>query len=168
MAVFFSASGLFAIALIIHVIWWRVRVPRRQSGALMALFLATAVCGFGAIYLGDLFAGGLSLPRFLLAILLFGSLCVAYLILFSALEADSPTLTLIRLIAETGGRGIHRDDLMQAMQRHSYVQVRIDQMLADRMAVETPSGLRLAGQGLLLSSLVLLYRRLLARTHVGG
>jgi hypothetical protein len=168
MAVFLSASGLFVMALVIHLIWWRLGVPRRQSAALVGLFLATAICGFTVIHAGDFFPGETSLPRLLLAILLFGSFCVAYLILFSALEADSPTLTLIWLIAETGPRGIHRDDLMRAMERHSYVRLRVDQMIADGMAVETSSGLRLAAQGLWLSSLVLLYRRLLARKHVGG
>jgi hypothetical protein len=168
MAVFLSASGLFVMTFIAHLIWWRLRMPRRQSAALLALFLASAICGFSVIYAGDFFPSEISLPRLLLAILLFGSFCVAYLILFSALEADSPTLTLIRLIAETGSRGIHRDDLMRAMERHSYVRLRIDQMIADGMAVETSSGLRLAAQGLWLSSLVLLYRRLLARKNVGG
>jgi predicted permease len=168
MAVFFSASALFVIAFVVHLIWWRLKVPRRQSLTLLALFLTIATGGFAMIYVTDLFAGELPVPRLLLAILLLGSFCIVYLILFSALEADSPTLTLIRLIADAGLPGIHGDELMRAMERHSYVQIRIDQMIADGMAVETPTGLRLASQGLWLSSIVLLYRRMLARRHVGG
>jgi hypothetical protein len=168
MAVLLSAAALFAAALAIHLVWWRVSVPRAQLAALLGLFLATAVVGFAAIGAGDLVGGELPLPRLLLAILLFGSFCLVYLILFTALEADSPTLTVLGLIAEAGSSGIHKEALSRAMERHSYVGVRIDQMVADGMVVETASRLRLAAQGLWLSSLVLLYRRLLARKHLGG
>jgi hypothetical protein len=168
MSVLLSASGLFAVTLVVHLVWWRLRVPRQQSAALVGLFLAMAAVGFSMIGAGALVGSGLPLPRLLLAIMLFGSFGVVYLILFTALEADSPTLTLLGLIAARGSQGIHRDELIRAMERHSYVQARIDQMVADGMAVETATGLRLAAQGLWLSSLVLFYRRLLGRKHVGG
>jgi hypothetical protein len=168
MAVFLSAFGLFAVALVVHLVWWRLKVPHRQSLTLVTLFLTIAVCGFALINATDLFSVQLAVPGLLLAILLFGSLCVLYLILFSALEADSPSLTLVWLIADAGRRGVHGDELMRAMEQHSYVQNRIDQMIRDGMAVETDAGLRLASQGFWLSSLVLLYRKMLARRHLGG
>jgi hypothetical protein len=168
MAVFLSAFGLFAAALVVHLVWWRLKVPHRQSLTLLTLFLTSAVCGLALIYATDRLSSQLPVPRLLLAILLFGSLCVVYLILFSTLEADSPSLTLIRLIADAGRRGIHGDELMRAMEQYSYVQIRIDQMITDGMVVETEAGLRLASQGFWLSSLVLLYRKMLARRHVGG
>ena len=168
MAVFVSGLALLAIALVIHVIWWRLKVPRRQPLTLAMLFLSVAVLGFAAIYAADLFSGGLPLPRLLLAFLLYGSGAVVYLIFFSAMEEDSPSLTLIRLISEAGPRGIHRDDLLRVVERHSYIKVRIDMMVSDGMAVETPTGLRLASQGLWLSRIVLFYRKLLARKIVGG
>ena len=168
MAVLISGLALLAIALVIHVIWWRLKVPRRQPFVLVMLLLAVAVCGFAVIYAADLFSGELPLPRFLLAFLLYGSGGVVYLIFFSAMEEDSPSLTLIRLISEAGPRGVHRDELMRVIERHSYIKVRIDMMVSDGMAVETPSGLRLASQGLWLSRIVLFYRKLLARKIVGG
>ncbi|WP_421999898.1 hypothetical protein [Reyranella sp.] len=168
MAVLISAVGLFLAALVLHLIWWRFKVPRRQLAALAALFLMVAAVGFAALVASGIFSDDLPLPRLLMAILLFGSLGVVYLILFTALEADSPTLTIIGLISETGASGVHREALIRAMARHSYVQTRIDQMVADGMAVESASGLRLAAQGLWLSRLVLLYRQLLTRKHVGG
>ena len=168
MAVLISGLALLAIALVIHVIWWRLKVPRRQPFMLVMLLLSVAVCGFAVIYAADLFPGELPLPRILLAFLLYGSGGVVYLIFFSAMEEDSPSLTLIRLISEAGPRGVHRDELMRVIERHSYIKVRIDMMVSDGMAVETPSGLRLASQGLWLSRIVLFYRKLLARKIVGG
>jgi hypothetical protein len=164
MTVLLSASGLFLLAFVIHLAWWRLRTPRRQTAALLQVFLVTAAGGFALIAS----VSDLSLPRLLLAILLFGSLAVAYIILFTALEADSPTLTLIGLIARAGSHGIRRDDLLLAVERHAYVRLRLDQMIADGMAIETAGGVRLARQGLWLSSLVLFYRRLLGRRQLGG
>jgi hypothetical protein len=167
-AVLLSASAIFAIAFAIHVAWWRLRVPRRQLFTLSMLFLAAAVCGFAAIHAVGLFPGQLPLPRFLLAVLLLGGVCGVYLILFTAMEEDSPSLTLLRLISEAGSRGIHRDDLLRVVERHSFIEARIDLMVADGMALETPTGLRLGPQGHWLSSVVLFYRRLLVRKVVGG
>ena len=116
---------------------------------LAMLLLSVAVCGFAVIYAADLFSGGLPLPRFLLAFLLYGSGGVVYL-------------------SEAGPRGIYRDELMRVVERHSYIKVRIDMMVSDGMAVETPAGLRLASQGLWLSRIVLFYRKLLSRRIVGG
>jgi hypothetical protein len=168
MAVFLSAFGVFAIAFAIHLIWWRLRVPRRQAAVLSALFLSVAIAGFGTIAIGNPFPGEMPVPRILLSVLLFFSFSAAYLILFSALEADSPTLTVIGLIAERGSRGIHRQEVISIMQRHSYVKLRIEQMVTDGMVVEMPNGLRLASQGLWLTSIVLFYRTMLGRKHVGG
>ena len=168
MAVFISGLALLAIALAIHVIWWRLKVPRRQPFILAMLLLSLGVCGFAALYAAALFPAELSLPRILLAFLLYGSGGVVYLILFSAMEEDSPSLTLIKLIAEAGPRGVHRDDLMRIVEKHSYIKVRIDMMVSGGMAVETPTGLRLASRGLWLSKVVLFYRKLLARKIVGG
>ena len=57
------------------------------------------------------------------------------------MEEDSPSLTLIKLIAEAGPRGVHRDDLMRIVEKHSYIKVRIDMMVSGGMAVETPTEL---------------------------
>jgi hypothetical protein len=167
-AVLLSAAALFAIAFAVHVVWWRLKVPRRQLFALLVLFLVVAIAGFTTIHAVGLFPGQLPLPRFLLAVLLFGGVCVVYLVAFTAMEEDSPSLTLLRLISEAGSRGIHREELMRVVERHSFIKVRIDLMVADGMAVETPTGLRLGTQGLWLSSLVLFYRKLLGRNVVGG
>ena len=64
MAVFLSASGLFVMTFIAHLIWWRLRMPRRQSAALLALFLASAICGFSVIYAGDFFPSEIPCPAF--------------------------------------------------------------------------------------------------------
>ena len=162
------ALALFLTAFFIQLCWWRLKVPRRQLATLAALFIAVDVAGcavFAVFGIGPAAQGATFL---LLTFVLSASTAVTYVILFTALEADSPSLTILGIISKAGERGISRTDLMQAMARHDYVQERIQQMINDGMVHSTPTGLRLAGQGLLLTSAVLLYRRFLGLSHVGG
>lgn len=162
------ALALFATAFAIQLCWWRISVPRRQLAAIASLFLAVDVAGcigFAVLGVGPAIAG----PFFLLlTFVLAASLSAAYVVLFTALEADSPSLTILGIIARAGAAGISRADLAREMEQHNYVQERIQQMINDGMVYVTPSGLRLAGQGLWLTTLVLLYRRFLGLDHVGG
>ena len=46
MNVLFAAFGLFAVALLIHVVVWRVRVPQQQAGTLVVIILIVGIVGF--------------------------------------------------------------------------------------------------------------------------
>ena len=74
----------------VHVIWWRLKVPRRQPFMLAMLLLSLGVCGFAALYAAALFPAELSLPRILLAFLLYGSGGVVYLILSVRWKRTAP------------------------------------------------------------------------------
>ncbi|HWM84128.1 MAG TPA: hypothetical protein VNQ56_18870 [Pseudolabrys sp.] len=167
MTVLLSALALFAIAFAAHLVWWRLCLPRRQLLILFGIIVVGA-CGGALLLVFDPLSLGLSVPLALLSVLLYGSFGVVYLILFSALEADSPTLTILNLIASRGQAGIHQDELVREMEKHSYVQVRIDQMVRDGMALESAGRIRLASGGLWFSHFILFYRRLLSREYVGG
>jgi hypothetical protein len=168
MSVLIAGAGLFAFAFVIHVVIWRFRVPRHQALAVVLLFLAVGLIGLSAFAGFGLDALHLTPLRLVLAIILFGSFGVSYLILFSALEADSPTMTIIGLITANGDRGICREELSEAMANHSFVQLRLNQMLHDGMAYRSGDRLLPGAQGLFLTKLILWYRRLLGREHIGG
>jgi hypothetical protein len=167
-SVLFTALGLFAVALLVHVAVWRIRVPRQQAATLIVVILLVGIAGFGLLVSLGLQDVGPYGARLLLAIGVFGGLAAVYLILFSALEADSPTLTMINLIQAAGVRGIREDALRLAMSRHSYVNARIDQLLQDKMVIDKADGLQIQPSGRLLCAFILSYRRLLLRTHAGG
>jgi hypothetical protein len=143
-------------------------VPRQQAGTLFAVILIVGILGSGALFAFGFEGVGPSGTKLLLAVGVFGSLAAIYLILFSAIEADSPTLTILNLIHANGSQGIRHDKLQFAMSQYSYVQARINQLLQDGMVIETPHGLQLQSRGRLLSSFVLFYRRLLRRNFAGG
>lgn len=168
MSVLFAAVGLFAGALLIHIVAWRIRVPKQQTGTLIVILLMVGILGFSLLFSFGSEGAGLSGARLLLGIGVFGGLAAMYLILFSAIEADSPTLTMINLIHARGIRGISEDELRLAMSRYSYVNARIDQLLQDKMVIETAHGLQVQSSGRWLCTFILFYRRLLLRSHAGG
>lgn len=168
MIVLFVGVGLFIVALLIHIALWRIHVPRQQAGTLIAVILIVGFLGSGPLFASWPDGIGLSGEKLLLAVGVFGSLAAIYLILFSAIEADSPTLTILNVIHASGSQGISEDKLQLAMSQYSYVQLRFNQLLQDGMVIETPHGLQLQSRGRLLSSFVLFYRRLLHRNYAGG
>jgi hypothetical protein len=168
MSVLFAAVGLFAAALLVHLVVWRIRVPKQQAATLVVIILTVGILGFSLLFSFGTEDVGLSGARLLLGIGVFGGLAAIYLILFSAIEADSPTLTMINLIQAGGIRGVREDKLRLAMSRYSYVEARIDQLLQDKMVIETAHGLQIQPSGRWLCTFILFYRRLLLRSRVGG
>jgi len=171
MAIFISGLALFVAAFLIHIIVWRIRVPARQLLTLMHVFLWTFVAGIAAIVILQLngkLAEPISLAGLLLIAMFYGGLCVTYLIFFTALEADSPSLTMINLISAGADRGITIEKLRARAIANSFVEARIEQMLQDGMAVQSGDRLYMGPSGGLLSSIVLFYRHLLGHSAAGG
>jgi hypothetical protein len=169
MIVLLSGSLLLILAYALHVIVWNIRVPQRQAVGLLLCFLAVGAAG--GVGLFALVAGGtlaLSPLRLALTGLFYGSASAIYFLLFSAIEADSPTLTLIGIIRRAGARGVTREQLGEGLAAQSFVQPRLDQMVADRMLLEVGGRLVVGPRGRLLGSVILSYRRLLGVRQAGG
>ena len=166
MTVLLAGVGLFVATLVIHVVMWRIRVPRQQAATLIFLILVAGFVGTAVLFTSRF--QGLDGLKPLLAIGVFGSLSAIYLILFSSLEADSPTLTILNLVHASGAQGIEEGDLRTAMARQSYVRKRINQLLQDGMVIEVSDRLRLQPRGQLFCKFVLYYRKLLRRNNAGG
>lgn len=166
MIVLIEGTGLFLTSFAIHVMLWRARLPRHQWRALFLVFAIVAGIA-AALHIGlGLSSHGLTSPRLILTILLFGSLAVTYMILFSALEADSPTLTMIELIRQRRSNGVDEAELSAGFLEQTFPRVRLEQMLHDGLVENAGGHLRVTAQGRRVASLVLPYRRLLGRGDV--
>lgn len=82
------AGGWFAILFVSQVLLWRQVRPRRQILALFALYFSPAAFLLFLAPPAGVFLLGLS---------------AAYVMTFPAIQAESPTLRLIRLLRENGG-----------------------------------------------------------------
>src|SRR4030081_647977 len=100
MLIFLGTMGLLALFLGVHIVVWRIRPPRKQFASLLVILGAVFMIGLAAAVI-------ISIPvlTFLHIALFYVSAGLCYIVLFSAIYKDSPTLSLVRFIAEKPGDG---------------------------------------------------------------
>jgi hypothetical protein len=130
-----------------------------------SLILAPAV-GF---VLGKVGVEPLSWIQWLNVALAVVAFTLAYVATYSALEADSPTLSLVRHIAAAGASGVREQELASFMSSRPFVGARLSALLEEGMIHEREGRIHLAQHPYTLFRLVLLHReKVLGLTHQGG
>lgn len=117
------ALGLLALAFVIHLVVWRLRPGWQRISTLLAVLLGT----LALVSLASLLAPP-SLVAWLPAsgaawcqVALFHvSVSLAYTVLYSALEADSPSLCLVLYVSRSPG-GRTRDELRELLARRPLI-----------------------------------------------
>jgi hypothetical protein len=162
MKILIDAFLLFLAAFGVHLILWRFALPRRQTAVLVAIF--------GGAWLVFLALGFADRPLFsVYSSLLYWSAALAYLVTYSAMEGDSPTLSLIRHLDSTGDAGISQAEMDLFFEKRPFVRARLDALVNDGILVADESGYRLAGGTPFLFRIVLVYRRVVfGRTQFGA
>ena len=143
------AFGLFLAALLLHWIVWRVKIPRRQSAALLLILLGTLPAGlavvamfpalqpFGPRGAWELF----HVSTFHIA------LSLAYIVAYSAIEGRSPSMALLVFVADARGAGRTREELQTLLRGDDPVGVRLRAMLGDGMLAQAAGSYRLTAKG---------------------
>lgn len=159
---------MFALAFVVHLVWWRIRLPHRQLPTLFKWFLLFFPLGLGALnILGFWPAERFASPATAVVALLYFSLTVTYAITYSALEADSPTLTLIRWIAQRPD-GATEAELASFMATRPFIQARLKALEVDKMTIQRDGRIYLNGQPSLFFRLIIAWRRLYGPIDKGG
>jgi len=143
------AVCLFAAAFAVHWLLWRVWVPRRQFFWLLIIFLALLPIGLAcAHWLPGLhrfapkgFWEHLHVAVFHVAVSL------GYIVTYSALEEDSPTLTLVAFLGDAGGRGRSREELDGLFDNDSIAGSRFQALLASNLVERAGDGYALTARG---------------------
>lgn len=149
-----------------HVAVWKIRLPARQTKTLLLILfagLASSLAAFAAF--PGLALLSVPVPRGYAELTAVGlyvtSFILAYMITYSAVEADSPTLVMMKAIAEAGAAGITREDFFSAMNDSVLVEPRLRDLLTDKMAVLSSGKYVLTRKGRLFASIFTAYRALL-------
>ena len=172
MKILFWGSLVFFASFLLHLAVWKVRIPARQTKTILFILFG----GLGASLAAFVLVPSFSLacfpvpsgPAELLATALFvSSFSLAYVITYSAVEADSPTLVMIKTVADAGARGLAREDFFAVLNDAVLVEPRIRDLLTDRMAVLEGGRYSLPKKGRLFAAVFTKYRALL-RLGKGG
>jgi hypothetical protein len=134
--------GLFLGALLLHLLLWRLHKPKSPIKALLALFGGVIGAGLAALYFGDTAfrsAGlaGLANPVAYVHILLFfTSMACAYIVFYTVLEWDSPTLTLVMMIGRAGKSGFAEAEFIKHAEQIPFLESRMQDLRRSGILVE--------------------------------
>ena len=168
MRVLLAGSGLFAAAFCLHLALWRIRAPRRQIKALLRLFYGSLAA---ALLLG--WAARLPVFRFAPAeavhlLLFFTGLTLSYIITYSAVQVDSPSLMIVSLIAAEGEAGLGRDTLLAQLTDDLLVRPRIEDLVRDEVVTFDRGVYRMRRRGGRFLALIVGWRRIMGLPIRGG
>jgi len=158
---------LFFTAFILQLAIWRIRIPKRQTKVLLGIFFGTLFTGLLVLKVSPYLIPGLGIyaPKYPLEYLhisiSFISLTLAYMITYSAIEADSPSLVMIRAVAKAGSGGLDKKEFEKTMNDDLLVIPRVRDLLNDKMAYMEGDKYRLTPKGVMFARLFVFYRNLL-------
>lgn len=144
-------------AFAIHLAVWKIRLPKRQTRTILLIFfgLLTAILlGLSSLASALPQLGISSPPPFASYLHIAGfviSFTLAYMITYSAVEVDSPSLVMTLAIHRAGCRGLPEAEFQAMMNDALLIEPRIRDMLRDKMVRRegevyylTPKGARMA------------------------
>lgn len=162
------AAALLALVLLVatQLVVWRLRRPGHYT-ALSVLSLIVLLVSLAAIRL--LQTGPLGPVPFLPAtgldywnfLMLHGAVTVAYMVTYSAVQADSPTMLMLLLIEAAGSKGATAPELMGALTDDVLINPRLDDLLIGRLASLHGGRYVITSNGSVLARIYIAYRALL-------
>ncbi len=163
MAALLTTLALLAISWAVHLIWWRVRRPAHQTlGILLVFFFVPVLAGSFAGESSVLRSGdvaGMSL--------LYLAATACYLITYAGVDADSPSLVLIRTLQAAGEAGCSREQLARVITDDAFVAPRLHALRRDGLVAPSGSGFMLTRRGRRVARLSVILARLFG-VHAGG
>jgi len=162
------AVGLLATAFLLHLVWWRISLPRRQTAMLLVVFFGVLFAWLAASH----FMPGrwcTAADRWqAIHVAVFHTACaLAYIVAYSALEHRSPSMTLLVAVADSGAAGCAADDLRGLLLGADPVEVRLDAMVHEGMVTRDGDGYRLAPKGRAWATVLSAWRQLLGMPRGG-
>lgn len=164
MALALYGLGFFTACFLLHVLLWKLWLPRRQLPTLLALLLVV----FPALLLGLTFAvpqlrdvAPADAPGWVTVGLFHLAFSLGYGVTYTALEEDSPSLCLLRYVARAGDAGRSTAETKAFLLQGNMVGKRLEAAQTGDLLVEREGRYHLTPRGERLAAGFLLAQRLL-------
>ena len=168
MRILVTGLGLFAAVFCLHLALWRIRAPRRQFKALLGLFygslLAVLILGWTSLIPAFRFAPAEAVHL----LLFFTGLTLSYIIVYSAVQVDSPSLVIVSGIAASGESGLERDALFAQLTDDILVRPRLEDLVRDNVVTFDGGVYRIRRGGGRFLALIVAWRRVMGLPIRGG
>jgi len=174
MSVLVFSLLLTAVAFIIHFIIWKIRLPVHQKSILIYIFGVTLIAGLGFLFKfrENISLLGTNAPRelheYFQICIFFISVSLAYMVTYSALEADSPSLVMIMTIANSGKEGLSQKNFEEKINNNTLIIPRLKDTLSEKLAYLKEDKYNLTPKGRIISTIFMVYREIIKREKKGG
>lgn len=174
MKVLFWGLFIFCLTFFIHLIIWKIRIPKGQIKLLLKLFFFVLAMSLFflwfisslnsnfAIYVPEGFLAYIHIALFVI------SLALVYITTYSALEADSPSLVMVMNIAKAGIQGLSKEELETSLDDNLLIKPRIKDLIESKMiSIDKNDRYTITQRGIFFIRIFIFYRNLL-RLDKGG
>lgn len=160
------------LAFLCHLAWWRIRLPKRQLRTLLLIFGTFFLLILGGMVIWPELVALPAAPHWiswLYVTLFYWAAAFCYVITYSAMEGDSPTLSLMRYLHKAGPEGVSHDDIEEFFRQRPFVGARLKALVHDGVFLIEEKGYRLSPGNYTAFRLILGYRRVVfGRIKSGG
>ena len=169
-----SSLLLFGFAFAVHLVLWRICVPKRQILSLLLLFTAFLAIGSWLIARFSPWLSNYGLPPpvsladFIQIWLFYIAFSLAYTTVYTGLAADSPSLVMILEVAAAGTEGLSRQLLLERASDRVLIDPRLRDLVTDRVVEFDGQRYHLLPKGARLARLLTFYRTVLMRRPEKG
>ena len=163
----------FSFLMAAHLVFWRVRRPTGHYAGLTALCLAVLVVSVGSFYIVESITPGwikfipVTSFDYFNFVILYTGLALSYVVTYSAVQADSPTMTILLRIERSEPKGLALQQILDQLSDQFLVIPRLDDLVTGGL-VRLHQGRYIMGdRGAFLAKINILYRALL-KMEKGG
>jgi len=172
MSILFYSLLLVFFSLLLHLIIWKIRLPKKQTNTLLMIFSSVLILGtFFLFKFPELIKWSIlssnNLFEIVQFIFLFLSATLVYIVSYPAIEVDSPTLLIIKAVFDAGPGGLDKSKLELMINDDLLIKPRIRDMLFDNMVYLDGRKYKLLLKGLILARIFSFYRNII-RGGKGG
>ena len=167
MTVFLTGIALLLLSFCSQLLFWRLWVPTRQIRALLAIFLLAPLLAVAGLLVTGVptFLAGLSAAEITSLVVFYVSCSLAYIVLYSAIEEESPTLSIVSYVAKKGE--CSEADLFDRFGKGNELSQRIELLTLSKLVGGDDAGYHLASGGRRLAKLFDVANRLFG-LELGG
>ena len=168
-----TALVAFSSTLLVQLLVWRVRRPKRQYFTLVSLYVGMLPIAAAIIYIVSLRSPSTarllpgSIFEYANSAMLYVALTIAFGVTYSAVQADSPTMLILLKLDLAGREGVTEAELLSSLTDDLLVASRLNDLVAGNL-INLREGRYVVGpRGVLIARACIGFRRLM-RMERGG
>ncbi len=156
MKILFLSLEIFSLAFVIHLVIWKVRMPKRHIKAILEIF-------FSVFFISFIFLSRLSLQgyEYIHIGLLYICVTLFYCAIYSGIESDSPSMSMLLAISKAGNKGVKKEDFLNNWPDDLLIRSRINDLILAKMAYVDNGKYHITKKGINFVWILMLYRRFL-------